>query len=188
MKPSTIVILALVGVFVIATGLYGYLSDQAAAEPFDAQAELQDAIVAALEQAPGQSLYRLQATKIDPQGRIHSEYHGSLIAEWRPEQAPCKGLEVVVGMTPGIKQRQFRRDVRVRSTGCSRPLGPPPRCTFQQLWKKAIEKGAPTPAVADIALAEDDPNAGAPARLWEFTVTDRKSGQFIVNLRLPDDC
>lgn len=55
------------------------------------------------------------------------------------------------------------------------------RCTVAEIWKRAIEKGAPAEAVAMVQLREEKP------RRWVFTILDAPRKISIQHF-LPDDC
>jgi hypothetical protein len=65
----------------------------------------------------------------------------------------------------------------------------PPRCTFAQVWKRAIELGAPHPALARISLGNT--LAGSKVmtlRAWRFEIIDSWTGAKVFAKELPDDC
>jgi hypothetical protein len=64
----------------------------------------------------------------------------------------------------------------------------PPRCTFAQVWKRAIELGAPHPALARISVGNDVGGKMATLRAWRFEIVDNSSGTKVFVKDLPDDC
>jgi hypothetical protein len=64
-------------------------------------------------------------------------------------------------------------------------LATPVRCSLQQVWQRARQRGAPDPALANIVLF---PVNGQWS--WHFTVFDRAKERQVTlfDAELPDDC
>src|SRR5262249_52630129 len=62
----------------------------------------------------------------------------------------------------------------------------PPHCTVREIWKRAIAKGAPAAALAQIAL-ESALLSDEPRSSWTFTIEDAPRNIHISE-EFPDDC
>jgi serine/threonine protein kinase len=70
----------------------------------------------------------------------------------------------------------------VNTTNCERPIGPPPRCTFAQVWAKARRRGAPVDLAAEISWSS--------GKAWRFSMDIRHEigSHAFETLDLADDC
>ncbi len=192
---------------------YGFWADSTAARPFDAEEYLQKSLVTAATNAPGAQVGQLLAEGVDVDGKVHTEARGHLVVRFRsqsPQSASepppmlglphpagmgCPGGEVSTHLRGGSmgKGRQLVHEFRpgTRPT-CGPTVGPPPRCTFKQIWQKAVAKGAPHPAYADIDLdTETGTGDGKVAYRWRFEIVDRHTDSpdtVAFHAEFDDDC
>jgi hypothetical protein len=75
---------------------------------------------------------------------------------------------------------------------CGTSLPGAPRCSVVQIWQRAIAKGAPASALADIRLRSRATESGTASRAWELTITDRSGGPSggvtVFRSAFDDDC
>ena len=162
-RSTTVVIIIATVLFGVTAALVGYLRDRSAGEPFDAQQYLEKSIATAAGQAPGSSLMHASTEGLDDSGRVHGEVRGFLLARFgSPAPAPsnepppmlgaphasalatCVGGEVYTHVRSGTRGgRTLLHEWEPPSRpNCGPTVGRPPRCTFRQIWQKAIAKGA----------------------------------------------
>jgi hypothetical protein len=62
-----------------------------------------------------------------------------------------------------------------------------PHCTVREVWKRAIAKGAPPQALAQLHLEVIDILIEAPRQVWKFTIEDAPRNIHISE-EIADDC
>ncbi|HTJ45521.1 MAG TPA: hypothetical protein VL463_25630 [Kofleriaceae bacterium] len=184
--------LAMVGGGVVLTaaivGLTMYCEHRAK-QPFLADTYLGTVYDRAREVDPNATFTKVEASYVDPDGRIHTEHGGELRIELhaphaiggdQPEVlgAPHAGggrgcLEVYEDVDLQVDESTYLSDDfdhRVENGACDPAPPGPLRCTIVELWQRAIAAGAPHPALATIELEIRDQ-----ARAWHFSIVDRRT-------------
>jgi hypothetical protein len=206
---TTVGIVIAVLAFFGAAGFYGYVSDKSAAEPFSADAYLGKAITSARGLAADAELISVQADRVTPEGMVDVTQRGGLYLYFRSpshsgsSQAPkmlgakgrgsvCPRIRVSASMRRGAKARHFDFETEwdERDSTCGASLPGKVRCSFPQVWEKAIAKGAPHPALADVEL-ETTAGASGPAAVWHFSIVDRGGNgpeKSVFGATFADDC
>lgn len=163
---------------------------------FDADARLVTSWATARAEAPDGVALKIVATHIDSAARVHYGDDGSLALVmlsasnlghtlspgWR---GGCANLWQIVGpvATERPNDPALHSVAEWRTGDCSArgARSRPPRCSFAQIWQRAIRDGAPRDAIAEIeALTLDEYNTPS----WIFTIR----GDHPYRLRYRDDC
>jgi hypothetical protein len=188
MRLSTV--LSIAGVLVFAGGavLYGYLSDRAAAEPFDASVYMDRAWAGARAITQDAQIASLRASMVDELGRVHPAEGGHFTVYFRsPSKGPtgqptvlgappaagsmqCPRIRFEAGFRPGVRMRQFYEETAwFDQFGCETSLPGVTQSTLRAIWERAVADGAPRPAYAEIDLDTDK------TRHWTFRIVDQTS-------------
>jgi hypothetical protein len=165
--------------------------DHNARKPFRADDYLADTYARARAIDPAAAFHSVEASDVDPDGRVHTEHGGQLRAVLlAPHTSAATAPDVLgephAGGGAGCHEvdedvdlevdesasLRDRVDDRVESNPCDATVPGPLGCTIAQLWQRAIAAGAPHPALATIKLATD---GTPPARTWTFTIVDRRT-------------
>jgi hypothetical protein len=100
----------------------------------------------------------------------------------------CKSIRIEIspdyGMFTGEGVSSTTADLS--GTDCASSTPTPPRCTLAQVWKRAIDAGAPSPAFATIELGTG--HVGGASLSWTFEIVDRTTGKKVFKKTFPDDC
>jgi hypothetical protein len=166
--------------------------DRAARKPFLADEYVAEAVARAHEHAADATITKIEATFVDPDGRVHTEHGGELRVTLRaPSQrggdqpavlgAPHAGggsgcLEMDEDVDLYIDEGaslEHRFDTREENGACAAAVTGPLHCTIAEIWARAIANGAPHPALASITLSTE--TGGAPVRTWSFAIIDRRT-------------
>jgi len=200
-------ITALIFAGIAAFGLY----NDAQKKPFDASEWLPKAIELAKKAEPTAGMIEATATRITPDGQVQvGEYQAALTVRFRstPSAADvspsppmlgssyvqaeggCTGGVVRVGVEGNSRGSSFHHEWTPKNQKCLPIITGLPRCTFKQIWQKAIAKGAPERAYADIDLALES-GSGTSELRWRFEIVDRPMAapeHVVFHAEFADDC
>ncbi len=131
-------------------------------------------------------LVLLIADRVDAQGMAHLDATSKLKFEYRSqadlEKTRAEHVGVSAGRPPNCLFAQYIHDRRtqlssgMRTGDCAGPRLGPVRCTVQQVWTRAVAKGAPAGGTANLEL-----HLSGDRRRWRFVAPDR-------DLSFDDDC
>jgi hypothetical protein len=212
-STTTIVTVAVVGVFAAGAFGYGYLNDKWQHEPFSADQYVVQELASARGMAPDAQVVGLAADFVDEAGLVHSSFlrggyyvpgghiemtfssasHGSGGGP-QPEMlgAPATGKPaalcprlLVSARLRGNKARSLTIEGTWRDGDCRVSFPDPVRCSVAQIWQRAITEGAPHPALADIDLG---PAKSQKGRAWRFQIIDRDTQKVVFTKGFADDC
>ena len=213
MEKSTVVIIAgTVSLFGVA-GLFGYLNDKWQHEPFPADAYVARETTTARGMASDAVVVGLAADFVDESGLVHTAFDagryyapgGHLEMTFHSDShaagggaapamlgAPAIGAAaqvcpslLVSARLRGNRSRSLTIDATWRDGDCRKSFPEPVRCSIAQVWQRAIDAGAPHPALADIDLG---PAKSGTGRAWTFKIIDRGTKQVVFTKGFADDC
>ncbi|MCE9574123.1 MAG: hypothetical protein K8W52_13335 [Deltaproteobacteria bacterium] len=196
------------GLVVVAIGggiVWGMRRSSNAREPFAADDYLARAFGDAAARDAQAQLQRLEISRVDPGGRVHTEHDGELRAVFVTPNLRTDGEEPVMlgaphraggqGHTLSVHVHLYEDEgasleYDVDTSTCSSDCGPsaPGRlgCSVVEVWQRAITRGAPSPALADLELLTTKGT-----RTWRFTITDRITdgpSREVFATEFPDAC
>ena len=140
---------------------------------------------------PGTYLRTMSAQYVDASGVVDPD-HGELRFEWGAPEKPVDDPKrrtgapiskdpkrvVVCGAARWLKEDRWH----TWEQSCVDSPATTPRCSIQQVWKRAIEQGAPADAVAQV-----DYDSYLGERPWTFKISDEPRNVNISH-RFADDC
>ncbi|HEY5949387.1 MAG TPA: serine/threonine-protein kinase [Kofleriaceae bacterium] len=145
------------------------------------------ALAEAKKLVPDAVLFRIDADGVYPDGHadITLAEHGSLDFRFISPSRSKRDPKLPVGAKQDYKcmfrvmlDEEGAWSAPLDGWECKEPLLGPPKCTTVQIWKKAIAKGAPTNAIAEIGYRGWDNKAR-----WYFSIDDAKFSEMF-----DDDC
>jgi len=178
------------------------------ATAFDADEYIAKAWSAARDEAADAELISVSVRMLTVDGRVDTDHGGRLEARFRSPSAPgaapaepailgantkpspagCPVIAVDAYPYEGRRARRLSFGTTTKAGSCDvRSSRAEVRCKVAEVWQRAIAKGAPQPALADVELVQ---TAADGAREWRFTITERGEHyeKTVFSAVIPDDC
>jgi hypothetical protein len=161
---------------------------------WDVAAYWQQADAAARAWHGDAELVLVTADATDAKGNAHLETpKARLRFEYRSQVDLAQTAREHVGVSAGrpanclfslyIHDQRAHLSTGMRTGDCAGPRLGPVRCTVARIWERAIAKGAPASALANLEL-----HLSGELRRWRFVILDRASNQPVVDETFADDC
>ncbi len=139
-------------------------------------------------------LVLIAADATDARGIAHLETpNAHLRFEYRSQIDLAQTARERVGVSAGrpanclfsvyIHDQRTQVSTGMRTGDCAGPRLGPVRCTIARIWERAIERGAPSSALANLEL-----HLSGEVRRWRFVILDRASSKPMVDETFDDDC